>query len=105
MRILQANPDLTQRKLAEKLGMSVGGLNCCLNVLIDKGLVKMQNFSCSKNKFKFLYLLTPIGIAKKVALTTRFLTRKMEEYEELKLEVKALQKESAKQMQVRDLPK
>ena len=49
MRILQENPDLTQRELAEKLGMSVGGLNYCLNALIDKGLVKMQNFSNSKN--------------------------------------------------------
>ena len=53
MRILQENPDLTQRELAEKLGMSVGGLNYCLNALIDKGLVKMQNFSNSKNKFKY----------------------------------------------------
>ena len=83
MRILQENPDLTQRELAEMLGMSVGGLNYCLNALIDKGLVKMQNFSNSKNKFKYVYLLTPTGIAEKVALTTRFLSRKMEEYEAL----------------------
>jgi EPS-associated MarR family transcriptional regulator len=90
MRILQENPDLTQRELAEKLGMSVGGLNYCLNALIDKGLVKMQNLSNSKNKFKYVYLLTPVGIAEKVALTTRFLSRKMEEYEALKLEIDAL---------------
>ncbi len=56
MRILQENPDLTQRELAEKLGMSLGGLNYCLNALINKGLVKMQNFSYSKNKFKILLL-------------------------------------------------
>ena len=93
MRILQENPDLTQRELAEKLGMSVGGLNYCLNALIDKGLVKMQNFSYSKNKFKYVYLLTPMGIAEKVALTTRFLSRKMEEYEALKLEIAALKSE------------
>ena len=90
LRILQENPDLTQRELAEKLGMSVGGLNYCLNSLIDKGLVKMQNFSNSKNKFKYVYLLTPMGIAEKVALTTRFFSRKMEEYEALKLEIEAL---------------
>lgn len=90
MHILQENPDLTQRELAEKLGMSVGGLNYCLNALIDKGLVKMQNFSNSKNKFKYVYLLTPMGIAEKVALTTRFINRKMEEYETLKLEIKGL---------------
>jgi len=93
MRILQENPDLTQRELAEKLGMSVGGLNYCLNALIDKGLVKMQNFSNSKNKFKYVYLLTPMGIAEKVTLTTRFLSRKMEEYEALKLEIEALKSE------------
>jgi EPS-associated MarR family transcriptional regulator len=90
MRILQENPDLTQRELAEKLGMSVGGLNYCLKALINKGLVKMQNFSNSKNKFKYVYLLTPMGISEKVALTTRFLNRKLEEYEALKLEIKAL---------------
>ena len=93
MRILQENPDLTQRQLAEKLDLSVGGLNYCLNALIDKGLVKMQNFSNSKNKFKYVYLLTPMGTAEKVALTSRFLGRKMEEYEALKLEIEALKSE------------
>ena len=88
MRILQENPDLTQRELAEKLGMSVGGLNYCLNALIDKGLVNMQNFSNSKNKFKYVYLLTPMGIAEKLALTTRFLRSKIEEYEALGFNVK-----------------
>ncbi len=90
---MQGNPDLTQRELAEKLGISVGGLNYCLNALIDKGLVKMQNFSNSKNKFKYVYLLTPKGMAEKVALTNRFLSRKMEEYEALKLEIEALKSE------------
>ena len=75
--------------------MSVGGLNYCLNALIDKGLVKMQNFSNSKNKFKYVYLLTPMGIAEKVDLATRFLRRKMEEYEALKLEIEALKSESS----------
>jgi EPS-associated MarR family transcriptional regulator len=93
MRILQVNADLTQRELAEKLGMSVGGLNYCLNALIDKGLVKMQNFSNSKNKFKYVFLLTPMGIAEKVALTTRFLSRKMEEYEAIKSEIEAFKSE------------
>jgi EPS-associated MarR family transcriptional regulator len=93
MLILQENPDLTQRELAEKLGMSVGGLNYCLNALIDKGLVKMQNFSNSKNKFKYVYLITPMGITEKVALTTRFLDRKMQEYEALKREIEALKSE------------
>ena len=90
MRILQENPDLTQRELAEKLGVSVGGLNYCLNALMDKGWVKMQNFQNSKNKFKYVYLLTPQGIAERVALTSRFLDRKMQEYEALKAEIESL---------------
>ena len=73
--------------------MSVRGLNYCLNALIYKGLVKMQNFSNSKNKFKYVYLLTPMGIAEKVALTTRFLSRKLEEYEAIKLEIETLKSE------------
>jgi EPS-associated MarR family transcriptional regulator len=93
IRILQENPDLTQRELADKLGMSVGSLNYCLNALINNGLVKMQNFSNSKNKFKYVYLLTPMGIAEKVALTTRFLSCKMEVYEALKLDFDALKSE------------
>jgi EPS-associated MarR family transcriptional regulator len=90
MSILLDNPDLTQRELANKLGMSVGGLNYCLSALIDKGFVKMTNFSESKNKFKYVYLLTPRGISEKVSMTSRFLKRKMEEYEELKVEIEAL---------------
>ena len=90
MRLLQENPDLTQRELAEKLGVSVGGLNYCLKALMDKGWVKMQNFQNSKNKFKYVYLLTPQGIAERVALTSRFLERKLQEYEALKAEIESL---------------
>jgi EPS-associated MarR family transcriptional regulator len=90
LRILQDNPDLTQRELAERLGVSVGGLNYCLKALMDKGWVKMQNFQNSKNKFKYVYLLTPQGIAERVALTGRFLDRKMQEYEALKAEIESL---------------
>lgn len=94
MRILQDNPDLTQRELAEQLGMSVGRLNFCLNALIEKGFVKMENFQHSKNKFKYVYLLTPQGLAEKLALTSRFLTHKMEEYAALKVEIEALKAET-----------
>ena len=101
MRILQDNPDLTQRELAQKLGISVGGLNYCLNALIDKGFVKVSNFQQSKNKFKYVYLLTPQGILEKVAMTSRFLKRKMDEYDALKGEIEALQKEAAEQQQLK----
>lgn len=95
LRILQENPDLTQREIAQKLGMSLGGINYCLNALIEKGYVKMLNFSNSKNKFKYVYLLTPNGVAEKVAITSRFLNRKMREYEALKAEIETLQKEAS----------
>ena len=101
MRILQENPDLTQRELADQLGMSLGGLNYCLKALINKGFVKMQNFHSSKNKFKYVYLLTPQGVAEKVMLTSRFLKRKMEEYEALKVEIKALKSEVDATAQIR----
>ena len=97
MRILLENQDLTQRELAEKLGVSVGGLNYCLNALMDKGWVKMQNFQNSKNKFKYVYLLTPQGVAEKVALTSRFLHRKMQEYEALKAEIESLRQDAETQ--------
>jgi EPS-associated MarR family transcriptional regulator len=93
MRILQDNPDLTQRELAEKLGISVGGLNYCLKALMEKGLVKMKNFANSKNKFGYVYVLTPSGMAEKAAITHRFLQRKLEEYELLKAEIEALTSE------------
>jgi EPS-associated MarR family transcriptional regulator len=95
MRILEANPDLTQRELADKLGVSVGGLNYCLKALIHKGWVKMQSFAHSKNKFGYVYILTPGGIAEKSALAGSFLLRKMEEYEVLKGEIEMLQSELA----------
>jgi EPS-associated MarR family transcriptional regulator len=96
MRILQENPDLTQRELAEKLGISVGGLNYCLKALMEKGMVKMKNFATSKNKFGYVYVLTPTGMAEKAAITHRFLQRKMDEYEALKAEIEALRSEVEK---------
>jgi len=93
MRILQENPDLTQRELAEKLGISVGGLNYCLKALMGKGMVKMKNFANSKNKFGYVYVLTPSGVAEKAAITHRFFQRKMDEYEALKAEIKTLRAE------------
>ena len=93
LRILQDNPDLTQRELAEKLDVSVGGLNYCLKALMEKGWVKMLNFTQSKNKFGYVYVLTPRGMAEKATLTGNFLRRKMEEYEMLRLEIETLQRE------------
>jgi EPS-associated MarR family transcriptional regulator len=93
LRILKENPDLTQRELAEKLGVSVGSLNYCLKALIEKGWIKVQNFSQSKNKFGYVYILTPRGIAEKAALTSNFLKRKLFEYEAIKAEIESLKSE------------
>jgi len=93
LRLLQANPDMTQREIAEKLGLSTSGLNYCLKALIEKGLVKVQNFSESKNKFGYVYLLTPLGFFEKANLTGRFLQRKLNEYESLRIEIESLSSE------------
>lgn len=95
--MLQDNPDLTQREIAQSLGLSTSGLNYCLKALIAKGWIKVQNFSQSKNKFGYIYVLTPQGLSEKAALMTRFLGRKMQEYEALKAEIKALKSEAGAQ--------
>lgn len=93
MRILEKQPDLTQRQLAEKMGISVSGINYCLKALIQKGWVKANNFANSKNKLGYAYILTPSGLKEKTSLTSKFLKRKINEYEELKMEVESLKNE------------
>jgi EPS-associated MarR family transcriptional regulator len=97
MRILHHTPDLTQRELADQLGMSVGGINYCLKALMSKGWVKVQNFSHSKNKFGYVYLLTPSGMTEKALLASVFLKRKMDEYDALKAEIDMLTAEREEQ--------
>ncbi len=94
LRLLQENPDLTQREIAKELGVSLGSVNYCLKALADKGLVKMRNFRASKNKLGYAYLLTPRGVKEKLALTEGFLNRKLKEYEALKVEIATLKAES-----------
>ena len=91
--LLQDNPELSQRELADAVGISVGGMHYLLNALIDKGLVKLGNFTASRDKRRYAYLLTPKGIAEKAALTRAFLKRKRSEYDALKAEISSLEKE------------
>ena len=93
LRLLEQNPEMTQRELAEALGVSVGAAHYCLKALIEKGWVKLENFQKNPNKFGYLYLLTPMGIAAKAQLTARFLRRKMTEFETLRAEIDQLQAE------------
>jgi len=89
--LLEEEPELTQRELAQKLGISLGGVNYCLKALIEIGHIKVGNFSKNHNKSTYLYLLTPKGISKKANLTANFLKRKMMEYHALKKEIDAIQ--------------
>lgn len=91
LRLIQANPNIGQREMAEAIGISLGKVNFCLHALVDKGHVKVQNFRNNQNKLSYSYLLTPSGLVAKGALTVRFLKRKMVEYEELKAEYEAMQ--------------
>ena len=93
LRLLQDQPDITQRQMAQELGISLGGLNYCLKALVEKGWVKMENFSRNPNKLKYAYLLTPRGIKAKTRLTAHFLKRKMVEYEALRVEIEYLKTE------------
>ena len=87
LRSIDKNPKATQRELAYKLGFSVGKINYCLNSLKKKGLIKYKNFKRNKNKFNYLYILTPKGISEKTKLTLNFMQRKAKEYEDLKREI------------------
>jgi EPS-associated MarR family transcriptional regulator len=94
MRLLGTQPEMTQRKVASSLGMSLGKANYCLRALIAKGFVKAENYRNSSNKLAYFYLLTPSGIAAKAELTRQFLALKMREYEELGVEIERLKQES-----------
>ena len=93
LKILEQQPDLTQRQLSEALGVSLGKTNYILKSLIDVGWVKLDNFQKSDNKWGYAYLLTPMGVAEKAAITVRFLKRKKQEYDDLQVEIAQLQKE------------
>ena len=93
LRLLQVNPNLSQRDLADALGVSLGKTNYCLKALLGKGFIKMQSFQKSPNKLAYAYLLTPVGIAEKAGLTVRFLARKVAEFESLTQEIEALKSE------------
>ena len=95
LRLLEGNPQMNQRDLAAAAGVSLGKTNYCINALLEKGLIKVQNFKSNKRKLAYAYLLTPAGIAEKAALTQRFLTRKMEEYDALRAEIEQLKQEAA----------
>ena len=94
LKSIEQNPTQSQRELSQSLGVSLGKMNYCLRALVDKGLVKANNFRKNPDKAGYLYLLTPKGMEEKTTVTVRFLKRKMLEYERLKQEIADLQKET-----------
>ena len=95
LRQLTESPDLSQRELASRLGLSLGKTNYCLRALIDKGWVKVNNFRNSQNKLAYAYVLTPSGLRAKGQATTDFLRRKQVEFENLEREIAELRREVA----------
>ena len=91
MRLIEQNPQVSQREIADRLGVSLGGINYCIKALIQKGYVKVSNFKGNPHKLGYAYLLTPSGIKAKTSLTGQFLKRKLAEYDALKTEIESLQ--------------
>jgi EPS-associated MarR family transcriptional regulator len=94
LKTLAENPDLTQRDLAKRLGISLGKVNFCLNALVAKGSLKISNFRNNENKLTYAYLLTPRGVEEKARITVGFLKHKMQEYEQLRKEIEELKREA-----------
>lgn len=97
LKTLEENPGLSQRDLAKKLGVSLGKVNYCLNALVEKGSLKINNFRNSDNKLAYAYLLTPHGVEEKARITVRFLKYKVQEYERLRKEIEELRREAKQQ--------
>ncbi|MHB8789311.1 MAG: MarR family EPS-associated transcriptional regulator [Desulfobulbaceae bacterium] len=93
LKILENNPNLTQRQMAEEMGLSLGKFNYCLRELVKKGIVKIERFKSSDNKAAYMYILTPHGMEQKTKITASFLKRKMTEYELLKQQIDELSQE------------
>jgi EPS-associated MarR family transcriptional regulator len=103
LREIEITPEMTQRELSSRLGISLGKVNFLLKALIDKGHVKVDNFRNSKNKAAYLYYLTPKGIEEKAKITYRFLRRKLREYDELEKEIRRLKREVSETQVIQDV--
>ena len=93
LREIRKSPEMTQRELASRLGISLGKVNFLVNALIQRGMVKVENFRTSTSKKAYLYYLTPRGIEEKTRTTYKFLKRKLKEYESLEEEIRQLREE------------
>jgi EPS-associated MarR family transcriptional regulator len=94
LHLLKEQPQLSQRALANELGLSLGKVNHCVQALIEKGFIKARNFRNSQNKTAYMYYLTPKGVKEKARVTVRFFQKKVAEYEQLKVEIEALRQQA-----------
>ena len=94
LRLLAANPELSQRDVARELGISLGKVNYCLRALVRKGWIKASRFTNSRNKAAYMYLLTPRGIEEKFRVTFKFLRIKLREYETLRDEIEQIRRDA-----------
>ena len=90
LKLLQQQPRMSQRDLAQAMGVSLGKANYCLNALMEKGLVKLERFRANPDKRHYAYLLTPAGLTEKTRITMEFLRHKVAEYEALEKEIEQL---------------
>jgi EPS-associated MarR family transcriptional regulator len=93
LKLVEANPGVSQRELSKIMGVSLGKANYCLKALIDRGFIKLENFRRSDNKLAYMYLLTPLGLEEKTRLTLAFLRIKEAEYKIIKKEISRLRRE------------
>lgn len=93
IRLIEQDPEISQRELSRRLGVSLGKVNYGLRALIDKGWLKAKNFRNSSNKLGYRYLLTPHGMQQKTVVAANFLKRKLAEYEQLQQEIERLRRE------------
>ncbi|MBW4985713.1 MarR family EPS-associated transcriptional regulator [Mameliella sp. CS4] len=94
IKVIKEAPDLSQRQIAARARISIGGVNYCLKALVHKGFVKVCNFRTSDNRLRYAYVLTPRGLREKTRLAQSFLQRKLVEYEALMAEIATLEQEA-----------
>ena len=95
LKLIESESHMSQRDIAQKMGVSLGKANYCLKALVDKGFIKLQNFYNNKKKSTYIYILTPRGIEEKTDVTYRFLQRKIKEYEDIKIQIESLRIETS----------
>lgn len=94
MRLINGNPELSSRQVADRVGISNGSAYYVLTALVEKGFVKLENFKNNPRKGQYAYLLTPKGVREKSLLTHRFIERKRQEYDDLRAEIELLEREA-----------